>query len=294
MNVAFMTSAISAKRGSLEKYSTVESMKMLCGMGFDRQDLSLNRMMFNESEFNGDNWENLAHEVRDLKGELGITFVQAHLPFRCMNYFDRPKEYHEFLTEVTLRAARICAIVGVEWVVAHPIYSPAFPCEAVEEQLAENHRFYDPIVKILTEGGCGVAFENLVDLPNHRRFGSTAAELNRLIDSYGQETVGACIDFGHANLMYHELEPWFVRQIGHRLRAIHLADNYGSQDDHMPPFIGTVKWEQVMKAVKDIGFDGTLVYETKAVGTVPEGLRGPLFTYLREIGEYLTGLWEEA
>ena len=294
MNVAFMTSAISAKRNSTEKYSTLESMDMLYRMGFDRQDLSLNRMMFNESEFNGDDWETLAREVRDRKEKLGITFVQAHLPFRCMNYFDRPQEYHEFLTAMTLRAAQICAIVGVEWVVVHPVYSTAFPCEAVEEQLAENHRFYDPIVKTLTDGGCGVAFENLVDLPNHRRFGSTAAELNCLIDSYGQENVGACIDFGHANLMYHELEPWFVRQIGHRLRAIHLADNYGSLDDHMPPFVGTVKWEQVMKAVKETGFDGTLVYESKIVGSVPEKLRGALFAYLREIGDHLIRLWEEA
>lgn len=294
MKLAFMNSAIGVKPNSTERFTTAESMRCLREMGFDRQDLSLNRMMFNESEFNGENWRELAYAVRELKDELGITFVQAHLPFRCMNYFERSEEYHRFLTEMTIRSAEICAIVGVEWVVVHPVYAPAFPCEAVDEQLAENHRFYDPIVRILTEASCGVAFENLVDLPNRRRFGSTATELNLLIDSFGNERVGACIDFGHANLMYHEMEPWFVRQIGHRLHAIHLADNYGSQDDHMPPFVGTVKWEEVMKAVKEIGFDGTLVYETKIVTTVPEELRKPLFTYLREIADYLIRIWEEA
>ena len=100
MNVAFMTSAISAKRNSTEKYSTLESMDMLYRMGFDRQDLSLNRMMFNESEFNGDDWETLAREVRDRKEKLGITFVQAHLPFRCMNYFDRPQTYADAVEHI--------------------------------------------------------------------------------------------------------------------------------------------------------------------------------------------------
>lgn len=294
MKLAFMNSAIWFKRNSAEKYSTVESMRMLYNLGFVHQDLSLSRMMFNESEFNGDDWKELAYQVRELKNELGITFVQAHLPFRCANYFDRPAEYHQFMTDMTLRAAEICAIVGIEWVVVHPIYSADFPCEAVEEQLAENRRFYDPIVKILTDAGCGVAFENLVDLPHHRRFGSTAAELNMIIDSYHHEKVGACIDFGHANLMYHGMEPWFIRQVGSRLRATHLADNYGSQDDHMPPFVGTVKWEEVMKSLKETGFNGTLVYETKVVTTIPNELRESLFAYLRQIGEHLIRLWEEA
>lgn len=294
MKLAFMNSAIWFKRNSEEKYSTVESMRMLFDLGFDRQDLSLSRMMFNESEFNGNNWKELAYAVRDLKNELGVTFVQAHLPFRAQNYYERSAEYKQFMTDVTIRAAEICAIVGVEWVVAHPIYTPLFPCECAAEQLAENRRFYDPIVKILNDAGCGIAFENLVDLPHHRRFGSTAAELNMIIDSYNSDLVGACIDFGHANLMYHEMEPWFIRQIGHRLRATHLADNFGSQDDHMPPFVGTVKWEDVMKAVKDTGFNGTLVYETKIVTTIPDDLRQSLFTYLKQVADYLIRLWEEA
>ena len=294
MKIAFMSSANFFKRNSARRYSAVESMRILYDMGYTTQDLSLGRMMFNESEFNGDNWMDLAYEVRDLKEQLHITFVQAHLPFRCMNYFDRPKEYHQFVTDMTFRAAQICAIVGVEWVVMHPIYDPAVPCEAYAEQLAENHKFYDSIVELLINAGCGVAFENLVDLPHHRRFGSTAAELNMLIDSYNSEKVGACVDFGHANLMYHDAEPWFIRQIGSRLRATHLDDNYGSLDDHMPPFVGTVKWEEVMKAVKEIGFDGFLVYETNVFTTIPDELREPLYGYLQKVGDHLIQLWENA
>ncbi|MEL6150366.1 MAG: sugar phosphate isomerase/epimerase [Chloroflexota bacterium] len=54
------------------------------------------------------------------------------------------------------------------------------------------------------------------------------------------ELMGFCLDIGHANLMDGETED--MRNYGEPLCALHLHDNDGTDDDHQPPYFGTVDW----------------------------------------------------
>ena len=68
------------------------------------------------------------------------------------------------------------------------------------------------------------------------------------------------LDVGHCNL--HGKDPAaMIRHFGHRLHHLHLHDNDGRSDLHLPPGVGTIDWASVIRALKEVGYDGTITLE---------------------------------
>lgn len=51
--------------------------------------------------------------------------------------------------------------------------------------------------------------------------------------------------------------------LGENLAGLHLHDNFGDTDSHMTPLLGTVNFDDVMKALLDINYSGPFNFETK-------------------------------
>ena len=67
------------------------------------------------------------------------------------------------------------------------------------------------------------------------------------------------IDIGHANLFGRRPER-FIRRFGSRLKHIHLHDNNGERDLHLPMGCGSIEWESVVETLKRC-YDGTVTLE---------------------------------
>ena len=52
-----------------------------------------------------------------------------------------------------------------------------------------------------------------------------------------------------------------LRQFADRLHHIHLHDNNGLVDLHLPPGTGTINWPAVATALRDIGYAKTITLE---------------------------------
>ena len=64
--------------------------------------------------------------------------------------------------------------------------------------------------------------------------------MNRITDP----RVGVCLDLGHANYSRCSIEEW-LDVLCDRIGYLHLSDNNGLFDDHLPLGTGTVDWEKV-------------------------------------------------
>lgn len=91
--------------------------------------------------------------------------------------------------------------------------------------------------------------------------------LDRIGDDVERTNLGICIDVGHAFLssdagsspVYGYLER-YRKQIVH----LHIHDNNGSGDDHLPVGDGRIDWEDVLRKVCRIGYRGTAVLEVRS------------------------------
>lgn len=82
----------------------------------------------------------------------------------------------------------------------------------------------------------------------------------RLCEEVGEDNIGANLDTVWAYLQ-REYLPWSVHKYGKRLYHVHMRDGDGLAAYNLPVGYGNTDWEEVVKALKDIGYDGYLSLE---------------------------------
>jgi sugar phosphate isomerase/epimerase len=76
-------------------------------------------------------------------------------------------------------------------------------------------------------------------------------------------SLGFLLDIGHANLyMPSNTTGEYMKYFKHRLKHVHLSDNFGRSDDlHLPLGAGRIPWHRVLKLIKKTGYDNTFTLE---------------------------------
>jgi sugar phosphate isomerase/epimerase len=190
--------------------------------------------------------------------ELGMEAYSFHAPFADHIDIASPDEAirNVALAEV-LQAAEAAAILRVHYFVIHP--GPEHPPESSgEEQLARMTNVVATLSEVARrcrELGIMCVLEN--KLP-HLLFGNTS-DILWILDAINTAEVGACLDTGHAFLAGDM--PSLIRKLRGHLRMIHVHDNGGSRDDHLPPGRGQIDWEATLRDLVEIQFRGALILE---------------------------------
>lgn len=118
-------------------------------------------------------------------------------------------------------------------------------------------RSVEDIVAAAGPLGVRVALENIPAAM------STPESIVALIeDELDLPALGACLDFGHANIMGGVADA--IDVMGEVLIAAHLHDNGGSRDEHLPPFEGTIDWAEAFMGLRKVGYEGVLMIEVAA------------------------------
>lgn len=105
---------------------------------------------------------------------------------------------------------------------------------------------------------CGVrlCLENIISS------GTRAAALVALLDELDPDgEAGICLDLGHAHVDGGVVDE--LRAAGARLCHLHLHDNDGVEDRHLPPGAGSIPWPEVLATLDAIGFTGAGALEVR-------------------------------
>lgn len=133
----------------------------------------------------------------------------------------------------------------------------------------------------------------VICLENLRWMKNSIEVLNYTLSKLGgSKHFGICLDTGHLNISEVNNQEDFIVRAGKNLRALHIADNQGKDDQHMIPFgRGNVDFEEVVRSLKKIGYDGLFNYEIPGESYgVPLEIRGYKLEYIAKGYEYLMNL----
>ena len=89
----------------------------------------------------------------------------------------------------------------------------------------------------------------------------TPAETIRVVRMADRDNVGVCVDTGHVNVGGTITPADAIRQAGRLLLSLHLNDNKGDGDFHLPPGKGSIDWIAVVRALRKVHYDGVLTLE---------------------------------
>ncbi len=75
--------------------------------------------------------------------------------------------------------------------------------------------------------------------------------------------LGFHLDVAHANLFSSTNRTFvFLEKFSDRLMHVHFSDNFGgTQDLHLPVGAGNIRWKDIIKALKKVGYQGKITLE---------------------------------
>ena len=245
-------------RGSKDKMPIDEAVRRIAAAGFDAVDANLVMICNKTLRLHTDDWKYEAEKIALAVQETGIELAQCHLPFKGKKVKWHTPEELAYYYEMFYRAIDVAGFLGIPWGVIHP---ERFIGQNLsdEECCRINHETNDKYIEYALNKGVNIAYENMA-LGAKAGYCAYIDQLVDLIDSYADPRIGACLDTGHANMVYDDqYEP--ILKLGHRLHCTHINDNLGKDDLHLAPFSGTVKWESVIKGLREINYPGVLNLE---------------------------------
>lgn len=99
-----------------------------------------------------------------------------------------------------------------------------------------------PLVERAAGHGCRVAIENIYE--------EGPELLAQLVDEFDSEWFGHCFDAGHWQLFGRQPMAQWLDVIGSRLFHLHLHDNHGKADEHLPVGEGTIDFTPLQKKLE--------------------------------------------
>lgn len=291
-------------KGILPEMGLEEGVALIASAGFERVDFNLDTFLKNSDVYAGKINTFFDEDVEKLLAyfgaykkmfeKYGIRPSQMHAPYPIF-VPGRPDVSEYMQKNVIPKSIAIAGMMEIPWVVMHPFklqYSYGLDVEH-----AMNLQFFQSLIPMLKEHGIGVCVENLYESVGKRITEGTCADpkeaiwyVDTLNQLAGEDLFGCCLDTGHMELVHREPAD-YVRAIGSRLKILHMHENDAIGDLHQMPYtFGTkaedgVDWQDFRKALDEVGFDGTLSFETfPCVNSFPRGARQEVLMTIREIG----------
>lgn len=237
-------------------------------IGFDGFDYSIcgdwatPRPIFSEGR---ENWVKYYTEERKIIEGEGLKVFQTHATLRSdfdadNLYFFSPKVVDQFKREI-----EATAILGSKYIVIHPI-NIAVLKKNKQLDFERNMTEFAKLTSTLKEFGVKNAIEDMFTWDDQYRCNvttgcSTPDDMVKYIDGLNdRDAFCACLDTGH--MLIHRISPAdAVRTLGDRLEVLHVHENNGHTDQHLPIGFGITDWEDFMKALKEVNYKGVFSLE---------------------------------
>ena len=231
----------------------LERVRHVAKAGFKYVDMSFYHIDKTYSPLMLDNFKDYVEQLNILAKELGIKYVQAHLP-NC-NPLDE-ENFDEYL-KCTKRIIEVCGMLGIENAVIHVGWKEHI---TKEEFFEMNYHAIKPLFPVMEKSKVNLLIENSSRANmGDKYYLFSGAEIKEFIKYVNHPLVHACWDVGHANIEGAQYEN--ITALGDDLRALHVHDNNGKSDEHVVLFRGTLNIDEVITALIDIGYKGYFTFE---------------------------------
>lgn len=194
-----------------------------------------------------------AGKVAESLRSAGIATNTFHAPFNDICPGARDEEVRLVTVRRLRQTVSIAPLFRPLGIVMHGGYlNWLFDFDA-SAWLEEAKRTFSEVVEAAEKAAVDIHIENVFDeVPDH---------LLKLRASIGSKRLGFCFDAGHATLFSRLPVQKWLEAFGPHLREMHIHDNRGLRDDHLPAGEGSINFRGVLLAARDVGAKPILTVE---------------------------------
>ncbi len=203
----------------------------------------------------------LAREIVETT-DLVITI---HLPYSDLNL----ASMNQPIWEETLRQMKECISFASEFcglAVVHPGYLSPLGKQMPDRAWEQNILGLQEICDHAAEFGMRIAVENMLNIES--MLGRTPEEIQGILENVRRENLGFVFDVGHANTNGNVDSFLALKE---KMIHVHVHDNKGARDEHLPVKSGNVNWRRVAKGLE--GYEGRFVTEARTLVQGAQSMR---------------------
>jgi sugar phosphate isomerase/epimerase len=194
----------------------------------------------------------------------GIATATFHAPFEDLWPGARDEEARRLAVRRLRQAIALAPLFRPRGIVVHGgYYGWVYDFES-DKWIEPARRTFGEVMETAEKEGVDLFLENVFD--------ETPEHLLRLQRSVGSKRMGFCFDAGHATLFSELPVHRWVEAFGPDLRELHLHDNRGRRDDHLPVGEGGINFRGVLHAALDAGAFPILTLEPHRIEHFHRGL----------------------
>jgi sugar phosphate isomerase/epimerase len=195
--------------------------------------------------------------LNELKASFGLEYV-VHAPWGDLNIASLNPCFRRFMLKRLIRSLNFASLLGARlWIFhpgAHSGLSILHPGKDLEVHLASIR----DLLRIADDLGISISIENMPE-PSTMIL-KRVEDFEEFYREMAGEKVGIAFDVGHANTVGQI--HGFLDRLRDKIVHIHVHDNHGLMDEHLPIGKGTVDWFSVVSFLRKEHFDGLIMVET--------------------------------
>ena len=206
-------------------------------------------------------------EIKKRANGAGIYFSQVHGTWPAGDDWRDSNRNLEWMK----RCVKATDILGDgRNLVVHPQMPYSWGEELDSEYAREvNKKFFSDLCEYAKDYDVNICIENM---PTKRHKLAGIPAIVDFVKELAYDNFFICLDTGHC-LVSGDDSSEMVRLCGDLLKVLHIHDNNGDRDQHLPPYFGKIDWKSFKEGLRDIGFKGCLSSEASLSGNVPKDAR---------------------
>ncbi len=191
-------------------------------------------------------------EIKHISAKHGVELCSLHLPFSPFDRIDISKpELAGATVAYFAELIKKGTDIGIDKFIVHPSGEPINPDDrAVRMETAKAS-----LVRLAELAKAHSAVIAVEDLPR-TCLGNTASEILELISVHPDLRV--CFDTNH---LLTEDAADFIHAVSDKIITTHVSDYDFINERHWLPGEGKLDWQKILKALKDINYEGVWLYE---------------------------------
>ncbi|MFA9495760.1 MAG: sugar phosphate isomerase/epimerase family protein [Candidatus Bathyarchaeota archaeon] len=194
--------------------------------------------------------------LQEFKSSYNIEF-SIHAPYSDTNLSADDDLIREWVLKRIRASIRFASELDAKCLILHPGWTTATEPFMRGRSWELNIRSLRWLQRYAGDYGVEVLLENV---PNPTPYLLVSLDDFRLFDAEMTPRMDYVLDIGHSNLLGETLG--FIEEFSTKIKHVHVSDNEGETDSHLPIGEGTIDWEETMGALKRIGFKGWVVIES--------------------------------
>jgi sugar phosphate isomerase/epimerase len=229
----------------------LEEVEALAELGFDYLELAMDPPQAHHKILNQQK-----DAIRSALERCNMGLV-CHLP-TFLSTADLTDSLREASLSEVLESLEVAAHLNSLKVVLHPSYISGLSLLVMDQARDRAWRSLEATVEKADQLGLSLCLENMFPATN------SLVEPEHFVPVFEAfPSLKMTLDTGHAHIQSKGSKRalHFIERFGNRIEHIHANDNFGKEDNHLPIGAGTVDFPRITKALKKIGYDGTITLE---------------------------------